>query len=304
MRKARACLGVICTLAFVACGLEVTGAQTQPDLAPIKEVDATITGDARGPSTIEEACEAGTGSDLLILLKNETDSCPTGTREQTRDTLPTAAEGACSCGTCTVSSEPSCAGADLRWEWGGNSACTDGPELYNITGDRNCITLYAPGPPRQIAAFNHWDRKPRAGACTATAAVDSSKVAFNKVRTCTPEATTACAAPRTANQRLCVVTSGVCTGELSERVVIGDEPAARCESCGCTRTSTECVIDYFSDEGCNNLVHTHKADGNCAATNSPTLAAIRVFPSPPTCNLTPTKPLLTVTNERTLCCTP
>lgn len=307
---------------LVACGISATGQlelvggadggppPTTTDGAPGSEDDGAI-GEQDGgiidaaPDTFDATlpCDSGLGDASVLVLPVDAGACPTGTVEKMFQTNPVAVAGACTCAACTPVTNPSCAGADLDVTWGGSNSCGSGADSYTIT-DNACIDWgYGQF---SVVDYHGWElRTPTAGSCTAGPVTDVTKVTSTPVRTCVPSNEDSICAAQLSGQRLCVESSGACSGVFSQAVAVGDQATVACGACGCSRTSTKCVVEYHSNSTCTNLRYTAEANGVCTRTNNATsVQYLKVFAATPTCASTPGAATPSVTNPKTLCCTP
>jgi hypothetical protein len=201
-----------------------------------------------------------------------------------------------------VTTEATCAGNDFVWTWGGSAACTSGPNSYNVTADNACVTIF--GSNTTLAAFNKWDRVPQGGVCSAAGVADSTKATTTAVRECVPN-DGACAVP-SVNDRVCVPgdpDGGTCAGVFSVPLVVGDAAKLECAACGCSRTGL-CHVEYHGNDTCTDMRYEREADGTCIQTGTPSIQTIKVYPKNLVCNTTPGAATASLTNAKTLCCTP
>jgi hypothetical protein len=251
-------------------------------------------------------CDAAVVDSNVVILPADGAPCPSGTTEQTVHTAPEAKDGACTCGACTPTADPSCAGANFTWRWGSSASCTDGPADYNVTANNACVEIFNPNNVT-IAAYNRWVvRVPSGGACTAAPVTDPTKVATTAIRHCVPNATADLCAAISPGHRMCVpaVGTSACSGTFSVPVVVGDGSTLTCGACGCARTATACNVEYHGNTSCTSKLLERPADGTCIATGQPSMRSIKVYPINPTCTSTPGTPTASLTNPRSMCCTP
>ena len=290
-----------------ACGLSATGqleifgdAGSPPGI-DASSVDGAANATDAGADGALTLCDSGLAQGA-VLVPAEGGACPPGTTETIVQTNPQALASACGCGACTVTQEPSCAGANFVWTWGGSSSCTDGPAAYNVTADNACVQIF--GSNTGLAAYNKWDRLPAGGTCTAPPAPTDAGVTATAVRQCVPNPT-ACPSPSTSD-RVCVPADpdgGACSGTFSVPLVVGDQTTVTCGACSCTRTG-QCHVEYHGNSTCTDKRYERNADGTCIATGSPSMQRIKVYPTSLVCNTTPGSATAGLANQRTLCCTP
>lgn len=316
---------MVCAAALTACGLSVTGqftgdalpdddASAPPaDATPradgtTNDEDASGTSDATADVSMLDVdagaiCDSGLSSSVVILPANGV-ACPSGTSEKTLQTSPVATAGACTCGTCTPMTNPSCNGVNLGVTWGGSNSCGSGNDSYDVT-DNICIDWgYGTF---SLVAYHAWNaRTPTAGSCTAASTPDATKVTTSAFRHCVPTSASAVCEAQASGQKLCIDSGGAaCAGAFSKTVVAGDTGSVTCAACACSRTSAKCTVEYHTDSNCTQLRYTTEANGTCTRTNDATnVRYLKVFPSPATCNATPGAATPSLTNAKTFCCMP
>ena len=264
-----------------------------------------VIGTDGGTSVSFVSCDSGLVDPGIVILPPDGGGCPTGTTEKTAETDAVAMAGACSCAPCTPTSEPSCAGNNFTWTWGGTNTCTSGTQNYDVTADNACIVIFTS--PTPIDVYNRWNRAPKPGSCTAAGVGDAAKLRTTTIRQCIPNASGDVCAAVTSGQRLCVpadLDGGACTGMYSTRIVVGDGAHLTCEGCSCARTATSCNVEYHGDATCTNKLYERPADNTCVTTGQPTMRAIKVYPTNVACATTPGAATASLSNARALCCTP
>ncbi len=308
--RARYILGGALAVGLLACGFSGVGAGELPgdnttnvDGGSSSTSDAS--GDDGGSSVVVVGCDSGLVDPRLVILPPAGGACPSGTTEQTVHTAPRANADACTCGACTPTAEPTCAGANFTWTWGSSTSCTSGPANYDVTADNACITIF--GNSTTIAAYNRWSRVPQGGTCTAAAVADGKKVTTTAIRQCVPNTNADVCAAVSAGQRACVpgdLDGGACGGKYPVSVVVGDGATVTCARCGCVRTASACNVEYHDTSDCSGTKKLERpADNSCIPTGTPSMRAIKVYPMNVTCAATPGAPTASLTNARALCCT-
>lgn len=307
----RPVLAGVLLLGVAACGLSVAGKGLAEDGTVPGSSDATpsdrddgAVGDASPTFDAAAVCDAGLGTAAAVVLPAGGGACPSGTTEQIVQTSPVAAAGACTCGTCTPATAPSCAGTGLGVSWGGSNACGTSSDKYDIT-DNACIDWgYGTF---DLVAYHRWQaRTPAPGTCTATKIEDAAKVTATAVRTCTGATAEATCTAVLAGARVCIESDGgACAAPFASPLHVGDAPALACAECGCTHTATKCTVEYHGNSSCTDLKYTTEANGVCTRTNdAQNVQYLKVYPGGVTCNATPGAATASLTNPRTLCCTP
>lgn len=303
-------------LGVAACGLSVVGQGlaedgATPDAADARAADGSTPSDrdggavdARPPFDAAAVCDAGLPTSGVIVLPPPGGGCPSGTTEQVVQTSPVAAAGACTCGTCTPATAPSCAGDNLEVTWGGTNACATSSAKYDVT-DGTCIDWgYGSF---DLVAYHGWQkRNPTAGTCTAAKIEDASKVTTTALRTCAGAPAEAACSAVLAGARVCIeADGGACAAPFSETIHVGDGTTLACADCGCAHTATKCTVEYHGNSSCTQLKYTTEANGVCARTNdAKNVEFFKVTPTGVTCTATPGAASVSLTNTRTLCCTP
>jgi hypothetical protein len=303
-------------LGLLACGLSLTGvavdegAEAGASSSSGAAASGSTSGDASGgpsgdsgPVVPIDPCDAGALPAQAFILVPSSASCPKGTTDRAVQTAPQAQAGACSCGTCTPSADPSCADSSFDWRWGGDNNCTSGgPMSYNITANNACINLQS-GNNFTLAGYNRWPTiTPTPGSCTATAVTDGTKVTATALRACTPTAGASVCGTLGPGERLCAPATGACSGALSHAVTIGDTATVSCAACGCSRTATQCNVEYHDNTSCTHMVFQRPADNQCDATGSKSVGTIKVYPMNPTCTASPGTATASLSNPQALCC--
>lgn len=292
-------------LGLAACGLSVVGQGLAEDGTAPTSADASAVEDATRPGVdAAVVCDAGLGAAAVVILPAGGAACPSGTTERIVRTAPVAAAGACSCGTCTPTTAPSCAGNDLGVSWGSNDACGASSDSFDIT-DGACIDwgygIF------DLVQYHRWQaRTPTAGACTAAKVEDAAKVTSTEVRTCTGAAEGVACTAVLAGARVCTESAGgACAAPFSVELDVGDGVSLACGDCGCTHAATKCTVEYHGDATCTQLKYTTEANGVCTRTNdAQNVQYLKVYPGGVTCTATAGAPTTSLTNPRRLCCTP
>jgi hypothetical protein len=314
--RTRGIVGGCLAVGLAACGFSAVGGEggdvtTNGDggsssSSGTSGTSGNVSGDGGATSVPFVECDSGLVDPRLVILPADGGACPFGTTEQTLQTAPQANAGACTCGACTPTTEPTCAGPNFTWTWGPSNTCTVGPANYNVTADNACVVIFA-NMSTTIDVYNRWNRVPQGGSCTAAAVADTTKLTTTAVRQCIPTASGLCAAV-SGGQRTCVpgdVDGGACTGMFSVPVVVGDGASLGCEACGCARTATACNVEYHDTLDCSaTKKYERLADNQCLPTGTPMIRAIKVYPTPATCVATPGLATAGLTKSRMLCCTP
>jgi hypothetical protein len=272
---------------------------------PVAAADATDALSSVGDVVVQ--CDAGLAGRGAVILPRDGEACPSGTTEQTLKTAPQLMPGACRCGACQPATEPSCAGNGLVWQWGSSSQCLDNGLSFDIPANNACVVMY-PNAAQKIAAFNRWGRSPTPGTCKSEPVADPLKVATTPIRQCVPKSNTELCDAIAKRERLCIPADSndqaACSGAFSVAMSVGDEVRVVCEPCGCSRTAKDCTVEYFANENCTGSQLKLTADGVCGPTNQPTITAMKVYPTTPSCIPILKGASASLTNLRVLCCMP
>jgi hypothetical protein len=257
-----------------------------------------------GSTTVDGGapCDAGAS---VVYLPQDGGACPTGTTEEIVQTDPQATADACSCGTCTPTADPSCNTGAISVSYStSNASCNQDTLSYPNVPNATCIDFGFDQAVTQ-AAYERWPaRTPSGGACTAASMVDQTKATATSLRRCVASGEAACLAP-SATQKKCIESTEPCTGEYPVAITYGGAPTVACSACGCTRGATGCVVEHFSDVACTDVRYQQALDGLCQRTDDATnVRYFEVRAIGLTCVATAGTPTVTLTNPRTLCCTP
>jgi hypothetical protein len=296
-------------LGVLACGLSVVGVSVGDGADGSASSSASSSGSASGEAGSGDSgfvpidpCDAGALPAGTFILGSA--SCPTGTTDRAVQTAPQAQAGACSCGTCTPATDPSCADPNFEWRWGNDNTCTSGgPMGYPVPANNACVKLHSDGANFGLAGYNRWPTiTPTAGSCTAPAMTDATKVTATALHACTPTAGASVCGTLAPGQRLCAPANGACSGALSHAVTVGDTATVTCADCGCSRTATQCNVEYHDNTTCTHLVLQRPADNQCDATQGKTVGTMKLYPLNPTCAATPGAATASLSHPQSLCC--
>jgi hypothetical protein len=291
--------------ALVACGISAVGQRASDSTALDASVDAPVRAndDAESDANVEPtpmSCDGGLG---VVFLPEGTAVCPSGTTESTTQTDPLPSPGACSCGACTPTANPTCNVGAISVDYGDTASCAVNTLAYP-TASESC-TDFGLGTVTQ-APYEKWQaRAPAGGACTAAAITDTTKATSTTIRRCVATTAEAACLPSSTVLRKCVESSAPCGGEYSIAIVVGDGAAASCAECTCTRGATKCVVEHFTDGACTQLRYQQDLDGACQRTDDATnVHYFKVRAEGLTCVASPGAASAALTNPKTLCCIP
>lgn len=290
---------------LVACGISAIG-QLEGDApnrvgdsgAPVSDDDATTSTDGDVPIV---GCDGGAG---VVFLPADGGACPSGTTEDTVQIDPQPGAGACSCGTCTPTADPSCNVGAISVDYGSNGNCSSGTLSYTNVPSDTC-TDFGLGTVQQ-AAFEKWPaRTPTGGSCTATAVPDPTKVTTAPLRRCVATSADAACLAASATLRRCVESTASCAGDYPVAVTYGDGATVTCGACACARGATKCIVEHFSDSACTQSRYMQDLNGVCTRTADATqVQYFKPHATGLTCVATPGAATPALTNSKTLCCTP
>jgi hypothetical protein len=205
------------------------------------------------------------GWSLVAFAEDQAHICPNGFSKHDVITDPKAQAGACDCA-CVVDAGATCMSGTIQTLNSQGSGCGGvGPTL---SAANSACQVYS------NKLDNHFAAKPPSAPATCTA---SSKANVDKV---TSGAARLCDIPTACEEDVCkgVIESGfdacisqdgdvMCpSGWSMKRTLVGDSPSlscSDCDSCSGTATCTEGVLDFFSDDNCQNNVASESVDNKC-----------------------------------------
>jgi hypothetical protein len=282
------------------------------------EVDEGGSDDSSKPSDsgpLTDACPATcpltvpTGWTLVAYEPSRSDSCPKGFTQS--DVVEPSGTGSCSCGSCSITTQPNCYPAsptDITSMWNETGDTCDASGGYFVTNGGDCVTdaignaayLSFTGPP------------PVAGACTSTATGSGPTTTAERV--CTPPTdcpTDACESSLGMSFKTCLFQSGdqTCPSTLTKHTV-GSSADVTCSACGCSVTTTGCsgtMAIYDSTTGCTGTpVITMTTDGTCYTMPSGTNGDSYIYTASATdvsCDVGTSSPTgVTISGQGTVCC--
>jgi len=325
-------------------GLDVS---PPPDSDAAPSVDAgTPPADGSAPAGDAAPCGPGPGPGgpscvhvppgwtLVAFASSQATACPADFTAGTTDLVegPTAAAGACSCGACTVTAQPTCASGSVAVHY----------DYTTGTGAGTCSLPASPGtgplsnsPPGSCgtdlyqgsyASFDIAYTAPPAsgGACTAPGVATGAGVTYAaQDRACAADAALAascgaggCSPGVAAPFKACIMNAGevACPpGPMSARHLVGSGATVSCSACSTCVVAATCsgAVTLYTDPKCKSGAFAVPADGNCypiyrqgASYNSYTYDG--GAPQDVTCQATggSTAQGVTLTNEATVCCAP
>jgi len=305
---------VVVAVPLAACGLNLAGSLPDStedggatEAAPVDASSSDAPDDV--PPLPDDAsvlaCALDAGATVSVLAAaNEV--CPTGTTESVVHTAPVAGAGACTCGTCTSTKNPTCSTAAIAFSAGATNACNEISRTHNNVTDNVC-TDFGAGGAVTLTGFHRWGSlAPQAGTCTAASMRDATKVTTTMLKECAPQNAKAACDALAANARVCIERgAGSCGGAFPVAAIVGSGGDVACADCSCVRGASGCVADYHGNSNCGDGVkHTHPLNNTCAGTNGASgVAYFKLRASGVTCVATAGAATPTLKNARTLCCT-
>lgn len=317
-----------------------------PTLADAADGDAgPISPDEGGP---ESGCADGAagcvivppGWTLVAFAPNQSTACPSGFQAPTNLVEgPTAGTGACGCGTCSVTAQPSCASGAVGVYY--DYAAGPGGATCNLPSTTGSLKNNPPGSCGEADAGDHYTGnynpfdieyvppRPTGGGCTTPGAATGNGVTYSAHdRACAPVSPQsagcvgdACMPGLTGAYKACIMQSGSGSipcpaGPLSDQHTVGSGVSFGCTDCGCT-VSGQCTgtVTLYTDGKCNTVGLTVPADSSCynvtslAQGNATTFRSYTYaggIPSSVQCAGTGTSTAQNVVlaNPATICCAP
>jgi hypothetical protein len=276
-------------------------------LAEPRDIDDAGAGDGAPSGAEVGASSSGNGGAGCIpggsvILSPEAVACPAGTTEKIGQADPKAQDGACTC-SCQVTSQGSCNGNNVLWEWGGDATCEPSQEVQNFVPP-TCYVKY--GGPTNLAAYNRWPTiTPSGVTCNESLAVHEDKVTSTSVRQCVVNAG-ACVGAY-AGDRVCVPAEqgASCPEPYSVALTVGDSATAQCSPCTqCATNGAACIIEYHGNNTCTNKLFERPANGTCMATGPQGTWAFKLIAKGATCSTLPGTATASLVNAKSYCCTP
>ena len=293
MRLAIAPLALLSLTWLAGCRLDLAGlgrdaaadaGHTAVDPGAGSDASSSTGGDAGAgdPSATGNCVASIPQGSSLVAFEPSRAPCPAGLASNNLEVAPQAAAGACTC-SCDITTQPSCTRGTLQGSYGtGAGACGAKVPPLSIAGT-GCTQLQPGGPAPASIAIQPLPAT--AGACSATAVGDTTKVTSTPVRTCDvvgASAESVCEGAPPAGFSACLVAPGdmACpTGSpFASRTLLAASQTLVCTACSACTVSGTCdspLVTYYSDYLCNNPVGTFPADGACQQPNwTGTLAGV------------------------------
>jgi hypothetical protein len=250
---------------------------------------------------------APSGWTLVAYEQSQSDACPAGFTQT--EIVEPSGTGSCSCGSCTLTTEPDCYPAypvTITSMWNVTGDTCDGTGGYFPTNGGACETD-AIGNAGYMSVTGP---APVAGACTATASGSGPTTTAERVCTPTECPSDACESSLGSSFKTCLYQSGdqTCPDSLTKHTV-GSSADVTCSTCGCSVATTGCsgtMAIYDSTTGCTGSpVITMNADGTCYLMPSGTEGDSYIYTASPTgvsCDVGTSSPTVNITGQGTICC--
>ncbi len=243
--------------------------------------------DASIPDASADANDAATAPDCgcptavtagwtrVGLAPTPATTCPTGYVPFDGIENPTAQASACACGTCAITTPPSCAsGAIVNTidNSSGTAMCNNtGVTAPNTTAGA-CLSWGG-----NVSLAKHIQSTPPAatgGACASTGVANRGGVVSSAARECTPSGTaceaTLCGAGAGVSE--CIAKDGdqACpAGPFVTKHLVGGDFTLACSACGCAASATcKGTLVIATDNACTQNTVNLVVDGTCRAPSS------------------------------------
>jgi hypothetical protein len=301
-------------------------------VSPLSSDDASPSGDDASCSGGANTCAAvPSGWTLVAFAGTRSSACPAGFTRQSTDIVqaPPSGTAQCSCGTCTVTSPPTCDSGSIPVHYdnvpgAGAGTCSlvaqpgTGPLVNNPPG--SCGTDLYQG---SYSAFDISYESPAAagGACTAKAA-PAGPLTTTAERVCAADGSQSstcnghgCPLSIAAPFKVCIMAmaSMSCpTGPLSVRNEVGTSGSLSCADCSCSVTANcSGTVTLYTDAACTKGPYAVPADGSCNPVNKQKASySSYVYSGGSPTNVSCTAsagagpPSVDLVNQATICCAP
>jgi hypothetical protein len=315
--------------------------------------DASTAGDSgardggNGTAAPDAAADTGTACDdagnciavpsgwtLVAFAATQASPCPTGFVQPTDLVEGPDTASACTCGACSVTTQPSCAGGAIAVSYDTITSATAGtcnlPGIVTPLGNNpagTCLTDLYKGD-YELDDLEYKPSGPSGGVCSTPGAKGpaANLTYAAQDRSCTAGSPlpsgcngSICAPTLTAPYSACIEAPGnvACpSGPLSAKHVVGTDTTFDCSACGCSVTG-HCTgtVTLYSDTKCKNAPLAVPADGTCnevlALTSDPATSYNSYIyqgnaPTGVACDASgsSTAGNVTLTSEATICCAP
>jgi hypothetical protein len=275
------------------------------------------------------------GWSIVAFAGDRTQLCPGDFNAGSSDVVEAPnATNACSCGACTLTSQPSCDQGTIGVTYGGDfggfgggggqAACTTPGTDLALDPGGTCLSYPSPtGQAQNAPAVSYAPPTQSTGSCSSPSVADPTQITYGaQERVCTASAavTQACGAGQPCgaavdgDYTVCIMMPGAPVGcpagsPLSTPHWVGGQANLACSDCGCSIDANPCsgTLDTFKDGTCQTADTTFRVDGTCQTSFSAMNAvAYRYVPDAvnASCTATGTSSAtnVTLTSPATICC--
>jgi hypothetical protein len=258
-----------------------------PDALPdVPGADAQDSGINCTPNDTTQCYVLPSGWSVVGFATVQNVNCPSGftTNRTDGNEGPTPSAGACTCGGCTVSTQPSCTTGQIpdSYDLGGGGCALPGQTLQNA-GNGACATDNYHGMLGNIDL--QIDALPSSGGtCAAPAQPHANQITYgSQDRVCYANdpasagcdpTTGVCTAPTVPSPyAVCIAQTGdvLCpSGPFQVKHVVGQGVTFTCSACNCTvqGSCSGAKVTFYTDANCSQGAVADNADGNCNAFNA------------------------------------
>jgi hypothetical protein len=296
--------------AAAACGLDVAGTL---DVAEGGAPDGVAPAPPPPPEGIDasQTCD-GSACGIavpmgwaVVTFGARTNPCGAGFAANDVFESPAADAGACSCGACAVTAQPSCMNGSSapKVDFGGTPTCDiTSPVSFPANGGA-CSPQTFPAKPSHMLVNAP---PPTGGGCDAGATAQRAAVGTTDERVCVPP--TCASACNQPGVKTCLLASGdqPCPAGTTDRHVVGTDFAVTCAACACAITGTcEGTTTLYSDNACKTKF-AQVDSGTCTAIPNMDTASYEWLGNPHNvaCNVTAgtTDASVALVGATTICC--
>jgi hypothetical protein len=239
------------------------------------------------------------------------------------------ATGACSCGACTVTTQPSCSVGTVhgfydtkRTAAAGTCSTPDTMPVLSNSPAGSCLTDIYDGGYGTFDVEYDGPTTASGGACTSPGVASSKPVTYtSEGRSCVANDPSlvgckgnACTPMPPPGFQVCIAAAGAqaCPqGPLRAQHLVGTSATVTCDDCGCTVSGTcgsDATITLFTDTSCTRGGNTMPANTCTTINGNPTYQAYQYdggAPDKVACQAAASSstPSVTLVDEQTICCT-
>jgi hypothetical protein len=198
--------------------------------------------------------------------------CPSGFLQTDVQADPTVGADTCACGSCQITTPPSCAGGPIATFYDNGSGMCEETGLVLQGPPPDCIEFQGGTTAELTTYFKGTPAPPSGGACSLTAAPDNAKVAWTEGRLCLPE-TESCELDLCAGQGAfaeCIMTfdQSDCPEAFPQKHAVGDASDIECGACDCiVQGSCTGTIEFYTNGQCTQGLNVVPANHTCVPVN-------------------------------------